>query len=422
MLGTPFHRYGHHPSSAGDSRRAPASGMYDRASGLSTHHAPSHRGYRQRNAGTSLGISRSRPAAAHGAHVDVKCGQVKAYGDSVSSANNSGATSGSHRMKEALEVNGAAILDISQKAYQIAGSQTSNPQITILTPHATVGVRVSNGPVSITGKVNARLPTENTTEKLTINGEAIEFTGGVFAYVGTTPPAEDGLLHFTVVFTNDYGVSDAKELILIPMDPGYVAPSSVRITAGQGAYFINRGSGNLTATNGHLVIGQSDSGEDIRSTLRFDGIFTAESKVPLGATIRSAELSLHFMAPGALPMLNVSRTSEGPSWSYPSVITAGPGSADEYGIDIGVSWLKRNATSFWNSQGGDLFNSRNAGSFTGVGGEALRFDVTSDVQAWSNGAGHDGWILRGYGGRIELGSFSAPNLLRRPSLIITYVN
>jgi len=51
-----------------------------------------------------LEIGSEVPAALY--HVDVTCGAVKGYGDSLSMANNSGAPSGAHRMKEALAVMG----------------------------------------------------------------------------------------------------------------------------------------------------------------------------------------------------------------------------------------------------------------------------------------------------------------------------
>jgi hypothetical protein len=150
--------------------------------------------------------------------------------------------------------------------------------------------------------------------------------------------------------------------------------------------------------------------------LRFDNLFgDAAGQIPLGATIVSARLVLHTKNGGDGATLHRMLTDWNPdteTWN-----SFGNGVVPRNGIPA-VQADDAEARIAWDSQiGVAAANSDPAANPTLIG-------VTTDIQAWANGAANFGWVFRGWDTRADGWAFAASENAdpsQRPKLEVEWI-
>jgi len=299
------------------------------------------------------------------------------------------------------------------------------PQIEIMSPTEAVVMPNSTG-LTITGQVHSGVYASNSDIAMWINDVPVQTDGGLFTYTG--PPAtKDNEGFYTIVAQNGWGKQASLELKVLIDNTASIPCPAIPQKSSEAAYFVHRGSENLTARNSTIVAGTNTSGEEIRGLLRFPNLIGNQpGQIPAGATIVAAKLRVSVAgdsseASRSVTFARLADPLATGTWQLPTAQTGMCGEPDEYGANVGVSWTRKHATAEWASAGGDAPESGLA-TITSKkdASTVLELDVHDSVQAWAEGQPNMGWLIKADGSTISLYSGETTMQGKVPVLVVQY--
>jgi len=253
------------------------------------------------------------------------------------------------------------------------------------------------------------------------------------------PSNQNATVAYRPKLTITYHTAATPTPVPTPTPTPTIAPGTITLQNGVSGYTGSKDQDQIIETTdgaGNYGVGQKDSlylrevvgGYSNNAMMYFD----IAGKIPAGATIDSATLSLYVIdssyATANVKLHRITDPDSKGMWVE--------GSNNTFNTGDGVSWLRRTGTgstittAWTNTAGSNIMNSAVATSsgtlpFVNNGtGWVTSTDLKADVQAWVNGtAVNQGWYLRviGTGASTQnIASNQNSTVAYRPKLTVTY--